>query len=78
MTALQALLRREIAAAQRHGDIDGAADPDELAALLLTVVRGLEAVGKAGLDPRTPTRVADTALAILPRPTSANGDSAAV
>ncbi|MFC9959306.1 TetR/AcrR family transcriptional regulator [Streptomyces nigra] len=78
MTALQALLRREIAAAQRHGDIDGAADPDELAALLLAVVRGLEAVGKAGLDPRTLSRVADTVLAVLPRSTSANGDSGTV
>lgn len=49
MTALLGLLRTAISAAQRHGDIDAAADPDHLAALLLTVVRGIEAVGKAGL-----------------------------
>lgn len=68
MAALLALLRTEIAAAQRHGDIDAAADPQDLAALLLTVVRGMEAVGKAGLDPRVLRGVADTALAVLPGP----------
>lgn len=68
MTALLTLLRNEISAAQRHGDIDNAADPEQLAALLLTVVRGIEAVGKAGLDPQTLRTVADTALAVLPKP----------
>ncbi|MEU6375287.1 TetR/AcrR family transcriptional regulator [Streptomyces sp. NPDC046909] len=68
MTALLALLRTEISAAQRHGDIDSAADPERLAALLLTVVRGIEAVGKAGLDAETLRNIADTALGVLPRP----------
>ncbi|MFD9076994.1 TetR/AcrR family transcriptional regulator [Streptomyces lasiicapitis] len=68
MTALLTLLRTEITAAQRHGDIDGAADPEQLAALLLTVVRGIEAVGKAGLDPETVRDIASTALAVLPVP----------
>ncbi|GAA5052890.1 TetR/AcrR family transcriptional regulator [Streptomyces similanensis] len=68
MTALLTLLRTEISAAQRHGDIDASADPQRLAALLLTVVRGIEAVGKAGLDPETLRNVADTALAVLPVP----------
>jgi AcrR family transcriptional regulator len=68
MTALLTLLRTEISAAQRNGDIDGDADPEQLAALLLTVVRGIEAVGKAGLDPKTLRTVADTALAVLPTP----------
>ncbi|MGV9453129.1 TetR/AcrR family transcriptional regulator [Streptomyces sp. NPDC003635] len=68
MKALLSLLRTEISAAQRHGDIDSAADPERLAALLLTVVRGIEAVGKAGLDPETVRSVADTALAVLPMP----------
>lgn len=68
MTALLSLLRTEISAAQRHGDIDDSADPERLAALLLTVVRGIEAVGKAGLDPETVRNVADTALAVLPVP----------
>ncbi|MGW7757416.1 TetR family transcriptional regulator C-terminal domain-containing protein [Streptomyces violaceusniger] len=51
MRALLTLLRTEISAAQRHGDIDSAADPERLAALLLTVVRGIEAVGKARPGP---------------------------
>ncbi|MFJ4006178.1 TetR/AcrR family transcriptional regulator [Streptomyces sp. NPDC090023] len=68
MTALLALLWREIAAAQRHGDIDSAADPEHLAAMLLAVVRGVEAVGKAGLAPEVLRGIADTALAGLPRP----------
>ncbi|MFJ3966151.1 TetR family transcriptional regulator C-terminal domain-containing protein [Streptomyces sp. NPDC090036] len=41
MTALLTLLRTEISAAQRHSDIDGSADPERLAALLLTMVRGI-------------------------------------
>lgn len=72
MTALLTLLRTEISAAQRHGDIDSTADPERLAALLLTVVRGIEAVGKAGLDPERLRNVADTALAVLPVPESRN------
>ncbi len=39
-----------------------------LAALLLTVVRGVEAVGMAGLDPETLRNITDTALAVLPMP----------
>ena len=66
--ALLTLLRTEISVAQRHGDIDGAADPERLAALLLTAVRGIEAVGKAGLDPETLRNIANTALAVLPMP----------
>ncbi|KUN41268.1 TetR family transcriptional regulator [Streptomyces longwoodensis] len=66
MRALLALLRTEISAAQRHGDIDRDADPEALAALLLTVVRGAEAVGKAGLAPEALRTVANTALGLLP------------
>ncbi|MEU8749427.1 TetR/AcrR family transcriptional regulator [Streptomyces chartreusis] len=68
MTALLTLLTTEISAAQRNGDIDSAADPERLAALLLTVVRGIEAVGKAGLDPEALRNIADTAMAVLPMP----------
>ncbi|SDF72518.1 TetR/AcrR family transcriptional regulator [Streptomyces griseoaurantiacus] len=75
MSALLALLRTEIAAAQRHGDIDPGADPERLAALLLTVVRGIEAVGKAGLAPETVRTAADTALAVLPRPARRSSSS---
>ncbi|WP_253916698.1 TetR family transcriptional regulator C-terminal domain-containing protein [Streptomyces sp. MNP-20] len=62
MTALLALLRTEISAAQRHGDIDSAADPERLAALLLTVVRAIATVGKSGLTPEALRNIADTAL----------------
>ncbi|MCD9902846.1 TetR family transcriptional regulator C-terminal domain-containing protein [Streptomyces sp. MT29] len=75
MTALLTLLRTEISAAQRHGDIDSAADPQQLAALLLAVVRGIEAVGKAGLAPEAVRTIADTALAALPRPRGKEGAS---
>jgi AcrR family transcriptional regulator len=68
MTALLALLSTEISAAQRHGDIDANSDPQRLAALLLAVLRGMEAVGKAGMDAQTMQGLADTALAVLPRP----------
>jgi TetR/AcrR family transcriptional repressor of nem operon len=68
MKALQALLSTEISAAQRHGDIDDNADPERLAALLLAVLRGMEAVGKAGMDAQTMQGLADAALAVLPRP----------
>jgi TetR/AcrR family transcriptional repressor of nem operon len=72
MNALQALLTTAISAAQRHGDIDDEADPQRLAALLLAVLRGMEAVGKAGMDPETLHGLAETALAVLPRPADHN------
>ena len=68
MNGLLTLLSAEILAAQRHGDIDDSADPQRLAALLLAVLRGIEAVGKAGIDAQTIEGIADTALAVLPRP----------
>ncbi|MFJ9083928.1 MULTISPECIES: TetR/AcrR family transcriptional regulator [unclassified Streptomyces] len=66
--ALRALLQGDIAACQRHGDIAADADPGELAALVLAVLRGIEALGKAGASEETLTGVARTALAVLPRP----------
>ncbi|MHC5257491.1 TetR/AcrR family transcriptional regulator [Streptomyces sp. UC4497] len=66
--ALRALLQDDIAACQRHGDIAADADPGELAALVLAVLRGIEALGKAGASEETLTSVARTALAVLPRP----------
>ena len=71
MNALMALLQKEIQACQRHGDIDSNADPAQLAALLLAVLRGIEAVGKAGVDPQTLAGIADSALAVLPTPVPA-------
>ncbi|MEU5312274.1 TetR/AcrR family transcriptional regulator [Streptomyces sp. NPDC021562] len=66
--ALHALLKDDIAACQRHGDLDANADPGQLAALVLAVLRGIEALGKAGADEEMLTDIASTALAVLPRP----------
>ncbi|MFS7874327.1 TetR/AcrR family transcriptional regulator [Streptomyces asiaticus] len=66
--ALHALLEDDIAACQRNGDIAADADPGKLAALVLAVLRGIEALGKAGASEETLTDIARTALAVLPRP----------
>lgn len=55
-------------ACQRNGDIDPAADAQQLAGLLLTVHRGVEALGKAGYDESALRTITATALAALPRP----------
>jgi AcrR family transcriptional regulator len=55
-------------AAQRNGDIDPDADPDDLAYLLLTVIRGSDIVGAYGHSPARLTAIAETAFALLPRP----------
>ncbi|MEV7030146.1 TetR/AcrR family transcriptional regulator [Streptomyces sp. NPDC093272] len=65
---LHALLKDDIAACQRNGDLDADADPGQLAALVLAVLRGIEALAKAGADEKTLTDIARTALAVLPRP----------
>lgn len=65
---LEALLAADIEACQHHGDLSTTADPGQLAALLLAVLRGIEALGKAAKDETTLHGVAETALALLPRP----------
>jgi len=55
-----------VKAAQRNGDLDLNADPDEFAWLLLTVVRGIDVIGAAGLSPRCLTSIAERAFACLP------------
>lgn len=60
-------LAAAIRGAQRHGDLDPGADADELALLVLTFLRGVEALGKAGMDPARIEDVAETVIAILPR-----------
>jgi AcrR family transcriptional regulator len=66
--ALHALLKDDIAACQRNGDLDANADPGRLAALVLAVLRGIEALAKAGADEEMLTDIARAALAVLPRP----------
>ncbi|MGW0794269.1 TetR/AcrR family transcriptional regulator [Streptomyces sp. NPDC002692] len=68
--ALSTLLEDDLAACRRNGDIAADADPAQLAALMLAVLRGIEALGKAGADENTLTGIAHTALAVLPRPTT--------
>ncbi|WP_338145783.1 TetR family transcriptional regulator C-terminal domain-containing protein [Streptomyces scabichelini] len=68
LQALLALLEGDISACQRNGDIAADADPGKLAALVLAVLRAIEALGKAGASEETLTDIACTALAVLPRP----------
>lgn len=64
--------QRDIAEAirvgQRDGDIDPYADPDELALLILALLRGAEALRKGGMPPRAIVAVAEQAIGLLPRP----------
>ena len=57
-----------VRAAQRNGDIDPDTDPDDLAYLLLTIIRGSDVVGAYGHSPDRLTSIAETAFALLPRP----------
>jgi len=65
---LQDHLTACIAGAQRAGDLDAGADPAHLAGLVLAVLRGLEALGKGGVEPDDIRAIAETALAVLPKP----------
>jgi TetR/AcrR family transcriptional regulator, transcriptional repressor for nem operon len=60
-----------IQAAQHDGDIDPEADPDELALLILALVRGAEALRKGGMPPRAVAAVTEQAIRMLPRPQAA-------
>ncbi|MFJ3306643.1 TetR/AcrR family transcriptional regulator [Streptomyces sp. NPDC086549] len=64
---LHSALRDCIARAQAEGSLDAGTDADNLASLLLAVLRGLEALGKAGAAPEVVNGAADQALALLPR-----------
>jgi AcrR family transcriptional regulator len=65
---VRSALAANLEACQRNGDIDPAADAQQLAGLLLTVHRGIEALAKAGVDESTLRSNTETALAALPRP----------
>lgn len=60
-------LAEDIRGAQRHGDLDPTADADQLATFVLAVLRGIEALGKAGIDADRLESVAETAIGLLPR-----------
>lgn len=71
------VLADDIRAAQRHGDLDPTADADQLATLVLAVLRGIEALGKAGMDADQLESVAESAIGLLPRAgTTSETDSA--
>ncbi|MDX3194609.1 TetR/AcrR family transcriptional regulator [Streptomyces sp. MN03-5084-2B] len=65
---LQDSLTGCIAGAQRAGDIADSRDAGHLAGLVLAVLRGLEALGKGGVEPDQLRAIAETALAVLPKP----------
>ena len=54
-----------LAAAQRAGEVDPTADPAALAAMLLAVLRGVEALGKAGVAPVTIQAAMEQAVALI-------------
>ena len=68
---VEAALATCVRAAQRNGDLDPKADPDELAWLLLTIVRGIDVIGAAGRDSGCLTSIAERAFACLPLQTTA-------
>jgi AcrR family transcriptional regulator len=66
LDVVEAALATCVRAAQRNGDLDPDADPDELAWLVLTIVRGIDVIGAAGRSPRCLTSIAERAFACLP------------
>jgi TetR/AcrR family transcriptional regulator, transcriptional repressor for nem operon len=61
-----------IEAAQRAGDIIATAVPEDLAGLILAVVRGMEALGKGGARADAVRATAEAALALLHTPVAAS------
>jgi TetR/AcrR family transcriptional regulator, transcriptional repressor for nem operon len=67
LTGMHTELAHTIGDAQREGTISSAADPDQLASLLLTVLRGMEALHKSGVEDRIVTGAVDQMLRLLPQ-----------
>ncbi len=68
LTSMRDCLAECLRDAQREGAIAGDADADALANLLLAVLRGMEALGEAGVSARAIRDAADQALTLLPKP----------
>jgi AcrR family transcriptional regulator len=66
--AIEEALARCIQGAQRAGDIAPTADSRQLAGLILAILRGIEALGKAGRSKSALRGIAEAALGVLPRP----------
>jgi TetR/AcrR family transcriptional regulator, transcriptional repressor for nem operon len=67
ITELHRALENCIIAAQREGSLAADADPSELASVLLALLRGLEALGKAHANPTIVEQAAERMVALLPR-----------
>jgi TetR/AcrR family transcriptional regulator, transcriptional repressor for nem operon len=65
--SLENTLTATIEAGQRRRDIDPAADARQLAQLILALMRGIEALGKAGKESEALRSIAESALATIPR-----------
>jgi AcrR family transcriptional regulator len=60
-------LAETIAVAQREGHLDSAVNSRDLAALVLAILRGMEALRKGGASSATITSAGEQAIALLPR-----------
>jgi len=63
----QSELAETIAAAQRERDVESAVNSRDLAALVLAILRGMEALRKGGASSATITSAGEQAIALLPR-----------
>jgi TetR/AcrR family transcriptional repressor of nem operon len=61
------LLTDCVAAAQREGALAADVEPGQLAATVLAMLRGIEALGKGGAEPATLRAIAETTINLLPR-----------
>lgn len=71
LNELHELLARALERARTRGELPQSADPQALAAFLLTAIHGLRVVGKANPDPALLTAAIDSTLAVLPEPPAA-------
>jgi TetR/AcrR family transcriptional regulator, transcriptional repressor for nem operon len=67
LTAIHADIARTVADAQQEGMLAPDADADQLASLLLAVLRGIEALHKSAVDDDIVAGAAEQVLALLPR-----------
>jgi TetR/AcrR family transcriptional regulator, transcriptional repressor for nem operon len=63
---MEAAFARCLEQARAHGDLTAQADPRRLGAMLLALFRGMEAVGKAGMDEARLRGMVETAFEGLP------------
>ncbi|HEX4249555.1 MAG TPA: hypothetical protein VH008_16950 [Pseudonocardia sp.] len=64
---IAAILADAVRDAQRAGEVDPAADPAVLGYLLLSVIRGIDCIAKAGVEASVLRDTARAAVSVLPR-----------